>query len=418
MDALTNLGAALISTSADSGEAVRVLEKAVALAPTSLNAQFNLAEAYGANPSHGRSKEIDQLRKVIATDPSFPGARLALGKALLSDGKVEESLEELQEAVRLEPQGTRAHYQLGLALARAGRKDEAATELQKSRAFASSADQKQNSDLDIAEGRVALDEGKLDEAAAKFRHALTLQPKSSDAEHLLGVMLEKQGDAEGAFAAYRRTLELNPGDVSAREKIATFSAETGGADDPGRISEFNAYIQSGRFEDVEPLLTAYVREHAESSWGWYALGYSLFAQKKIGESIQALAKSLQLDIKNAEAHKILGRDLMIVGRFDAARAEFEQGIRYNPRSAEMHFNLGKLFSIQDEWTFARNEFEAALAIDPSYVEGLDALGFAQEALGDDDEAVSTYKKAIAINESRRIFRLGPCEPERPLQSQG
>jgi tetratricopeptide (TPR) repeat protein len=245
-----------------------------------------------------------------------------------------------------------------------------------------------------------LDKGELDEAAAKFRHALTLQPKSSDAEHLLGVVLERQGDAEGALAAYRRTLELNPGDVSAREKIATLSAETGAADDPGRISEFNAYIQSGRFEDVEPLLTAYVREHAKSSWGWYALGYSLFAQKKIGESIQALAKSLQLDIKNAEAHKILGRDLMIVGRFDAARAEFEQGIRYNPRSAEMHFNLGKLFSIQDEWTFARNEFEAALAIDPSYVEGLDALGFAQEALGDDDEAVSTYKKAIAINESR------------------
>jgi tetratricopeptide (TPR) repeat protein len=66
----------------------------------------------------------------------------------------------------------------------------------------------------------------------------------------------------------------------------------------------------------------------------------------------------------------------------------------------MHFNLGKLWSIQDEWTFARKEFEAALAIDPLYMEGLDALGFAQEALGDDDEAVSSYKKAIAINESR------------------
>lgn len=35
------------------------------------------------------------------------------------------------------------------------------------------------------------------------------------------------------------------------------------------------------------------------------------------------------------------------------------------------------------------------------MEGLDALGFAQEALGDDAGAVSSYEKAIAINEARK-----------------
>lgn len=400
VDALTNLGAALISTSADTGEAVRVLEKAVALAPTSLKAQFNLAEAYGADPSYGRPQEIEQLRKVVATEPHFPGAQFALGKALLSDGKVEESVAALQEAVRLDPQGTRAHYQLGLALARAGRKEEAATELQKSRELASADDHKQNSDLDIAEGRAALDQGDLNEAATKFKHALMLEPKSSDAEHFLGVVLEKQGDAEGALAAYRKTLELNPGDVSARERVEALSGEKSG-DDPARIAAFTNYIQTGRFQEVEPLLAAYVKDHPKSSWGWYALGYSQFAQKKIGESIQSLAHSLQLNITNAEAHKILGRDLMVIGRFEASQTEFEQGIRYNPRSAEMHFNLGKLFSIRDNWALARKEFEAAVRIDPNYVEGLDGLGFAQDALGDDEGAVASYEKAIAINASRQ-----------------
>ena len=56
---------------------------------------------------------------------------------------------------------------------------------------------------------------------------------------------------------------------------------------------------------AEPLLADYVKEHPTSSWGWYALGYSQFAQKKVGESIQSLAKCLQLDVSNAEAHKIL-----------------------------------------------------------------------------------------------------------------
>ena len=67
----------------------------------------------------------------------------------------------------------------------------------------------------------------------------------------------------------------------------------------------------------EPLLRDYVKTRATSSWGWYALGYTLFAQQKVGEAVKALARSLELDITNAEAHKILGRTLMIIGRFDA-----------------------------------------------------------------------------------------------------
>ena len=203
------------------------------------------------------------------------------------------------------------------------------------------------------------------------------------------------------MAAYRETLELNPGDVSARERVEALRPEKSEIDHPARMDDFTNYIQTGRFQEVEPLLVAYVKDHPKSSWGWYALGYSRFAQKKIGESIQALAQSLQLDIQNAEAHKILGRDLMIIGRLDAAQAEFEQGIRYKPQSAEMYFNLGKLFSIRDNWALARQEFEAALRIDPNYVEGLDGLGFAQDALNHDDAAVASYEKAIAINASRQ-----------------
>ncbi len=92
---------------------------------------------------------------------------------------------------------------------------------------------------------------------------------------------------------------------------------------------------------------------------------------------------------------------MIIGRFDAARVEFEQGIRYKPDSAELHYNLGKLFSIQDDWESARKAFDEALRIDPSYIEALDALGFALEALGDDDGAVGKYRKAVALNEEQR-----------------
>jgi tetratricopeptide (TPR) repeat protein len=397
-EAHANLGAALTPTDAD--EAIRELEKAVALAPNAIKAQFNLAVAYGSSPTAGVAKEIEQLRKLIAQAPTFAPAHLALGKALLQDGKIPEAVQAMQEAARLEPSNGEARYQLGLALARAGRKDEATAELQKGRDLVSADDRSKNAALDIAEGRAALDKGDLEHATDKFRHAIQLRPESSEAQTLLGTVLQKRGDTDGASAAYRKALQLNPADVVARTGLDALT-NASGVDDPKRVEEFERYIREEKYKEVEPLLATYVLERPKSSWGWYALGYALFAQQKVGESIQALAKSLELDVKNSEAHKILGRNLMIIGRFDAAQTEFEQGLRYKPDSAEIHYNLGKLFSIQDNWEPARKEFEAALRIDPSYLEALDALGFAQEALGNDSGAVASYEKAIALNEKRQ-----------------
>jgi tetratricopeptide (TPR) repeat protein len=385
-EARTNLGAALTPTNAEA--AIRELEKAVALAPASVKAQFNLAIAYGASAKQGPAKEVQQLRKVIELAPTFARGHLALGKALLRDGKVGDAIAALEEASRLEPKSGEAHYQRGLALSRAGRKEEAATALKMGRDLVAADDRTQNANLDMAEGRAALETGELEQAAAKFRRAVQLRPDSSEARRYLAQVLEKQGDASVEGPARSEVTSAPPASVAS-------------ADDAARVAELESLIRETRFKEVEPLLAEYVNQHPTSSWGWYALGYSQFAQQKIGESIKALAKSLELDIRNAEAHKILGRNLMIIGRFDAAQVEFELGIRYKPDSAELHYNLGKLFSVQDNWQPARTAFEAALRIDPSYIEALDALGFALEALGDDAGAIAKYEAAVALNETRR-----------------
>src|SRR6266536_2226125 len=132
-------------------------------------------------------------------------------------------------------------------------------------------------------------------------------------------------DKQAASAAYRRALELNPSDAQAKHALEYYElpdnpvsvAKPTGADtedDQAKVAEFEGYIRQNRFQEVEPLLADYVSQRPTSAWGWYALGYSQFAQKKVGDSIRSLAKSLQLDIRNAEAHKMLGRDLMMVGR--------------------------------------------------------------------------------------------------------
>lgn len=416
-DAHANLGAVLML--ADVEEAIGELEKATSLDPTLIKAQFNLAEAYGNSSSHGAAKQIEQLRKIISIAPDFARAHLALGKALLHDAKVSDAVAELRDATRLDPTSGEAHYQLGLALARSGQQEEAAAEVKKGRELSSADERNQNAELDISEGQAALQKAELREAEAKFRHAIKLLPNSPVAQHFLGMVLEKEGDTEGAVTAYQKAVELNPSDLSARQSVgrlkppdapAQTSSSTdlaGGMsegkiadDDPAKISEFENYIRESRYKDVEPLLTSYVKEHPNSSRGWYALGYSQFAQKRIGDSIKSLSQSLSLNVRNADAHKILGRDLMVIGRFDAAQTEFERAIRYAPKSSESYYDLGKLYSLQDNWLAARKQFEEAIRLDPGYIEAIDSLGFTQEALSDDAAALQTYQKAIALNEER------------------
>ena len=230
---------------------------------------------------------------------------------------------------------------------------------------------------------------------------------------------KKEGNTEGAVAAYQESrwtsnrATLNSRQSLTRLKPFEAPAQNSGVadlgsgsnagvseDDPATISQAENYIRESRFKEVESLLATYVKEHPNSSWGWYALGYSQFAQKKIGDSIKSLAESLSLNVKNGDAHKILGRDLMAIGRFDGAQVEFEQAIRYAPDSSESYYDLGKLFSLQDNWQAARKQFEDAIRLQPAYVEAIDSLGFAQEALGEDAIALQSYEKAIALNEQQ------------------
>jgi superkiller protein 3 len=398
-DAHQNLGAVL--TTSDPAEAVRELETAVSLAPQLLKAQYNLALAYEASPGHGAAKASEQLNKVLAMDARYPRAEFALGRNLLRQGKVAEAVEHLERAVEQEPEYGEAHYQYGLALSRAGKRDEGAAEIQKSRQLIAASEKEQASRLDLAEAKTAIDAGRPDEAIPKIQRVIKALPDAAEPHFLMGEALEKKGDAQGAVAAFRKALAIDPGHAQAKASLDRLSPPPAAGDDPQRIQKVEDLIRGGKFDLAEGFLRPYLAEHPKSSWGWYALGYSLYGQRRIGESIKALAQSLQLDVNNAQAHKLLGRNMMIIGRFDIARQEFEAGARLDPKSAEMPYNLGKLYSIQDNWADAKLQFESAVRLDPAYMEAFDGLGLALESLGDDAGATANYRKAIELNEAHK-----------------
>ena len=91
-------------------------------------------------------------------------------------------------------------------------------------------------------------------------------------------------------------------------------------------------------------MLAYLKEHPNSWRAHYIQGYVLFRMRKVGDSIKELAKSLELNADNPEAHKILAKDFVVIGKFDYAQTELQQAVRLKPESAEIHYSLGEIYS--------------------------------------------------------------------------
>ena len=148
------------------------------------------------------------------------------------------------------------------------------------------------------------------------------------------------------------------------------------------------------------LCVAYLNDHPNSWRAHYIQGYVLFRMRKIGDSIRELAKSLELNADNPEAHKILAKDFVVIGKWDYAQTELQQAERLKPESAEIHYSLGEVYSGRDMLKEAKSEFTAAIQHDPSNSEAYNALGFTEESLGDDTAALAAYKKAMEIAEQK------------------
>lgn len=183
---------------------------------------------------------------------------------------------------------------------------------------------------------------------------------------------------------------------SSSPRVGIEKTPTRAKNDLEQLQRFEHDIGDGKFHEVEALLRRYLKVHPDSARAYYDLGYVLFRTHRIGASIEALAKSLQLDIRNPEAHKILGLNFTIVGKYDEAQIEMEQAARLQPDSAEIHYFLGRIHYTRNAFPLAKREFEEAIRLNPLYMKAYNNLGLTMEAMGDDKVALANYEKAFEL----------------------
>jgi tetratricopeptide (TPR) repeat protein len=211
-------------------EAVAQLKEAIALAPDSAEIRYNLGLAYKMEDNAVGA--IPELEKAEKLNPNAPEAPYVLGVLYMQAGRYDDAARELDRSLKLQPQNGDGWATLGSVYAKLEKLPAAASALQEAikqipgqpdphltlagvlakqgDAAGAAAERKQaaalmRTNMNRERAEVAthsanglLQSGKVEDAIAQFKEALSYDPDYADAHRGLARALEQQGDPAGA----------------------------------------------------------------------------------------------------------------------------------------------------------------------------------------------------------------------------
>jgi tetratricopeptide (TPR) repeat protein len=154
-------------------------------------------------------------------------------------------------------------------------------------------------------GRLSQDAGRLVDAEAAYRNAISRQANHARAHNNLGCVLHMQGRLQEALAAYRRALELDPTLPQANQNYAAIARD------------------ADAMERAVATLERHVAEHPRDAWSLNDLGN---AYRELGRNDLALAayeRALALEPGHAQAHFSRSFVLLLLGRYREGWQEYE-----------------------------------------------------------------------------------------------
>lgn len=297
--------------------AIAPLQKVIADQPDFAYAHFQLAYVYTA------LKKTDEARseyaRTIAIDPKMSEAYLNLGMLLLDKQDNAAAVAPLHKAVELLPAQSRPRYLLAVAQDRSGDQAGAAESFE----ALIHLDPNDITAIDYL-GSASLRQRRPAEAETRFRHALEVQPNSTEARRGLALSLDAQKKPEAA-SAYREYLELTPDDSEARARLVHLLVEQ--KEDDAALAELDR-LDAGKPPTVESLkLRADVQ----------------IAGKKWDDSVATLQKAVALAPNDAQLHGGLGRIYLQKRDFPAAEKELRIALRLDGKNLNYFKDLSSTF---------------------------------------------------------------------------
>jgi tetratricopeptide (TPR) repeat protein/2-polyprenyl-3-methyl-5-hydroxy-6-metoxy-1,4-benzoquinol methylase len=223
--------------------------------------------------------------------------------------------------------------------------------------------------------------GKLDEAVARYRWALALEPNNADAHYNLGNVLRQQSKFDEAEIHYQRAVVLKPTFAEAHNNLGNVLRRQGKSDEAAT-----------HYQQAVALKPNFADAHIN-------LGNALLDQGRADEAASQYHRAMALNPGSAEAHGNLANVLNWQGRLDEAVVEYQRALALKPDFAEAHNNLGTAFRYQGKTAEAVEQYRRALTLAPNYADAYSNLGVALLDAGDPAQALQAIQRSIKIGES-------------------
>ncbi len=134
-------------------------------------------------------------------------------------------------------------------------------------------------------------------------------------------------------------------------------------------------------------------------------GAAAFREGKFEEARAAFEQGLARNPEDAEMLNNLGQTLEQLGRTNEAIARFERAVALVPGRSAYHFNLAHAAGQRGSWDRAVAEYREAVRLSPADSAAQYNLALAIKKQGDEHSAITEFQKAIALAPGEPSFHL-------------
>jgi Flp pilus assembly protein TadD len=385
-------------------------KRGMSISPNNTQIQKRLEDLYLMTNKAAMAGSLDQ--DLMKKAPGDLFVRIAHGRLLLAEGRIQESILYLEKVVADAPDSAEARYFLTDDYWRN-------QELDRARGSAQEALKLSPSSRQILEQLVRIDLAESKPADARYYVQKLVDQYSSDSEthELLGQTLARLGQFDKAAVELSAAEKLSPDDPIIRLNLAqVLSTEKRMSDaesefeTAARLGPHNSTIVA-RWADfllaqkqTEQALTQvkhYVLSNPIDPYGYIVEGWLYFEIKDYGSARSALEHAIALDPRNLQANLELASVYRAQGQIDAAVQSYQQAVVKEPRSAALQTIVGNLYLEKNELETARRYYLQALSIDSNY-----AIANANLAWVD---AIENTDLDVALGMARKAKSLLPDE---------
>ena len=424
---------ALQQSAGDLEAAAASLERALAKRDDDRPCRRRLGEARLALGDATAAREHFRWLLDDGDDAFAAAAHFGVGRAAAAAGNTKQAVRHFERALELQPDAGVVHYPLAQALRSLGQLQKARRRLEEdATGEVHSPDRLMerleslaiSSGAHLKRGNQALVNGRLDEAEAELRKAVTADPKATSARRNLALALIRKGDTDGAIEELNAAAAIDPNDVwihvdlgnaylsKGRAETAARSLEQAVALDPelaqARFSLANALIGLGRWGDARPHLETALRLDPAHVRARYQLAMANHHTGDSTSAIQELYSLVHDEPSFTVARLALAEILTESRRGREAMTVYRQGLRLKlpaDERIELLNAQAKLSWRQNRRREAIVAWRQATKVVPGSSQAWTDLANALQLSGKRGEARKLFAKAVKLDPSNAIAWL-------------